>query len=28
VDARPDIATVQKTIRAELNLPPYEPSGG
>jgi adenylate kinase len=28
VDARPDIATVQKSIRAELNLPPYEPSGG
>jgi len=27
VDARPDIATVQKAIRAELNLPQYEPSG-
>jgi adenylate kinase len=26
VDARPDRATVQKEIRAKLNLPPYEPA--
>ena len=25
VDARPEIVAVQKAIRAELNLPPYEP---
>jgi adenylate kinase len=25
VDARPDVATVQQTIRAELGLPPYRP---
>jgi len=26
VDARPDVVTVQQAIRAELALPPYEPS--